>query len=1270
MSYQPQDMPTIDHYAFNLCDELRRAAVSTLSELEKTINETGYGWLDGYMEQIMDRQNRAPITELMKTPSRTQTVKKTRAHTAADQQRTDKVKGLNARLALSPSTKQNSRIALSPLQPRSLNVSSLSPIPITSPIPIKSKSEKSKSSKSKLTKKSKSKKVLEHENDENSPPSSSLDNTQIDGGSLTSSSAEKSKSSSSSKGTRDAVQIPEEQISKKSNPSKSKSKSKKEKVREKTPDPLEEPIEIEDSTPAFEDVIVHDLHEQQPMEVEEDIGETIIEPVAAASEPVEPVATEIPKSSDIGKTAPIAEPTIQSSAVIREEVDEQKDEQMEDVAEQVAEDQAEDDVKTQPEPESGMSAAEEPAPIEPERKVDPTMPTSFANPPTAPAINQPIRQVRSSWLSKALGANAVPVNSIPNNDTNGIIRKSYAASNQRQSTTVDFSGLRKSLAPVNGLKRKSDHGVEEEVDEEVEDEKRPEKTAKVTIEGPIPVPNYTDALPARTPGPNNRPNMPTKTPSFGSAGIISQPDSLNRSAEPSSSSSVQLDNNRSDIHKVTKALDELREKTAAKEAAKQKAALAASTGPSSSRVTQAKSTGTGFLRGLGSLGAGLLGLGGNAGAEEEAQRLARELEEERLAELELEKLMKQATQPDSTEKEENGNMEIDGEGSQSVKDHAARSTTPDIEEKTQEVPMSPEEEEEMIEEQSVMDELTAVDIRTSMASTQRQASAPVEAEPQSTTPTGSPIRHVTRDQAPVIHDKNEIHALELSAAVQNEQQRLVVEKTKHKEGIEPVNPTKEVKQSSRMAREPSFDDDEEMDKEREDEDEEIDELSEEEEDETIEKHKSSRGPPVIEVKTHRKTPSSSSAAPTPLTMSTSSVATTGSLLGQAQSMAAKALGVKPATGPVKSLQLAAAAARKEQAAAERKAALKEAEVRRQQVAKQKAEEERIRADEERKAKVAELEEKRRLRAEFEKRQKERQDKAALAAKEKADKEKAEREAQAAKLRAAEEEAARKRKMAAQTAALNKSQNKATSKQNALSSSQIKGKEPFRPSKQATLASSIQYNNGNAVQSGKMGPSAFRTAETHQTQSSTMTLVNQNNQNGERKALGPPSRPSSMAQQPMRQSNAISQGGHAHSNILQQSRVALQAQLDEKAALVQSEDIVLPDIASEYSDSDDEDRTKDFIPPSWAESPNLRAALEAQALRNPDELFGPIKPLNMEELFKVRTNKFRARTSSANWTKTGDGLTKTEELEYAKRMGFKPSNLGNGGGSSSSSNGFA
>lgn len=103
--------------------------------------------------------------------------------------------------------------------------------------------------------------------------------------------------------------------------------------------------------------------------------------------------------------------------------------------------------------------------------------------------------------------------------------------------------------------------------------------------------------------------------------------------------------------------------------------------------------------------------------------------------------------------------------------------------------------------------------------------------------------------------------------------------------------------------------------------------------------------------------------------------------------------------------------------------------------------------------------------------------------------------------------------------------------------------------------------------------------------------------------------------------------------------------------VTSESIELPDINSEYSDSDDEDRPRSFNPPEWAQSPELRQQLEQQSLMNPDDVFGPIGPLRMEEIFRTRQSRFRARTSSANWAGT-DQLTAEEEREYARRMGFK------------------
>lgn len=107
-----------------------------------------------------------------------------------------------------------------------------------------------------------------------------------------------------------------------------------------------------------------------------------------------------------------------------------------------------------------------------------------------------------------------------------------------------------------------------------------------------------------------------------------------------------------------------------------------------------------------------------------------------------------------------------------------------------------------------------------------------------------------------------------------------------------------------------------------------------------------------------------------------------------------------------------------------------------------------------------------------------------------------------------------------------------------------------------------------------------------------------------------------------------------------------------APQVTSESIELPDINSEYSDSDDEDRpSRKRALPDWAQSPDIAAALQQQSTINPDDIFGRIGPLRMEEIFRTRQSRFRARTSSANWTGT-DELTAEEEREYARRMGFR------------------
>ncbi|CAJ2513620.1 Uu.00g017390.m01.CDS01 [Anthostomella pinea] len=91
-------------------------------------------------------------------------------------------------------------------------------------------------------------------------------------------------------------------------------------------------------------------------------------------------------------------------------------------------------------------------------------------------------------------------------------------------------------------------------------------------------------------------------------------------------------------------------------------------------------------------------------------------------------------------------------------------------------------------------------------------------------------------------------------------------------------------------------------------------------------------------------------------------------------------------------------------------------------------------------------------------------------------------------------------------------------------------------------------------------------------------------------------------------------------------------------------IELPEINTDDDDDDDDDDDggKDMVA-AWADSPNLRRALVEQETQNPFEVFGAPGPLNMEEVFvksKDRFHKFRARTSSANWSGS-DRLTEEE-----------------------------
>ncbi|KAJ2986852.1 hypothetical protein NUW58_g4834 [Xylaria curta] len=104
-----------------------------------------------------------------------------------------------------------------------------------------------------------------------------------------------------------------------------------------------------------------------------------------------------------------------------------------------------------------------------------------------------------------------------------------------------------------------------------------------------------------------------------------------------------------------------------------------------------------------------------------------------------------------------------------------------------------------------------------------------------------------------------------------------------------------------------------------------------------------------------------------------------------------------------------------------------------------------------------------------------------------------------------------------------------------------------------------------------------------------------------------------------------------------------------------ESIELPEINTDDEDEEDEDDNdgKGMVA-DWADSPNLRRALVEQENKNPFEVFGAPAPLIMEEVFarsKDRFHKFRARTSSANWSGP-DGLTEEDirkDLAARERM---------------------
>ncbi|KEP55119.1 inner centromere protein, ARK-binding region protein [Rhizoctonia solani 123E] len=273
--------------------------------------------------------------------------------------------------------------------------------------------------------------------------------------------------------------------------------------------------------------------------------------------------------------------------------------------------------------------------------------------------------------------------------------------------------------------------------------------------------------------------------------------------------------------------------------------------------------------------------------------------------------------------------------------------------------------------------------------------------------------------------------------------------------------------------------------------------------------------------------------------------------------------------------------------------------------------------------------------------------------------------QAAALRKAEEEKARtlelekKRKEPAELAtskAIKPPTKKVTEdpnkKRKVEVESKVAGKKPAVPSglvqstvTAATTSSSTKSRIAKPTATPGPGPSALKSAM----KSTTANPFQSAPPASTTKTLKPATSSSSLkATAAKKAKGSISDApGQA---LQQQMHARVQAQLKaaQKEPEVQSENIELPDINSEYSDSDDEDRDKDF--PSWTQDQALMDALRSQESFNPDALFGPIQPLKMGDLFKTGHSRFRKRTSSANWNGT-DGVTVEEEIEYARRMGY-------------------
>ncbi|KAG1825943.1 uncharacterized protein BJ212DRAFT_1317085 [Suillus subaureus] len=353
--------------------------------------------------------------------------------------------------------------------------------------------------------------------------------------------------------------------------------------------------------------------------------------------------------------------------------------------------------------------------------------------------------------------------------------------------------------------------------------------------------------------------------------------------------------------------------------------------------------------------------------------------------------------------------------------------------------------------------------------------------------------------------------------------------------------------------------------------------------------------------------------------SSSSQQSQGGFFGQATKLVNSMLGTgKKAKPEVKSLQLAAAAGEEEEEANKKATRLKEMEARRQAALARKADEEKSRA----------VEEDKKIKEESEKRKRERDETT----------EKRPLKTPAV-LKKTEEDATKKRKVTMDDKKPDVKKPPSKDKKDTLLLSKLAKSSLVTPAaKVASTSKNIKVPASSALVSSATY-NASQNAAGSSAVKSTATEAKSTK-------VGPPKG----------KAKAVPQENEDKlPSAMVQNQMAARAMAQIRAAKQQppevpSESIELPDINSEYSDSEDEDRPRTFDPPDWAQSPELRQALQMQSTVDPDDIFGAIRPLRMEELFRTRQSRFRARTSSANWSGS-DRLTVEEEREYARRMGF-------------------